>query len=267
MAKKRRKGEQGQGTCVYCGQVRPITDDHVFPQVIFHVLDDQMITVPACQACQQIKSLGDRDLRNFMLMDIGGSQHPDAEDMTAKMLRHTNVRFRNWIQKQIANAEEIDLVTEDGLIVGKASSFEFDMQRIEVAQAMTVRGLYFRETGSALPPDCPIHVQHVPWYAAPKFVSNMNRVAPTRFQTRGNNVASWGYNKIADGDDYDTAWQVFYNNWVVFLTTTGRTAIASRDGRTAFDAKQQLRTLTVRGLRRRVVVPRDLNGKPLILPQ
>ena len=48
---KKKKGEQKQGTCVYCGTEGPITDEHVFPEVIFHELDDNMVIVPACDAC------------------------------------------------------------------------------------------------------------------------------------------------------------------------------------------------------------------------
>lgn len=149
MGKKRRKGEQRQGICVYCGKAGLITDDHVFPKAIFHQLDQAMITVAACFLCNQIKSLGDGDLRNYIVMDLGGSQHPDAEAMAEKMLRESNVRLRAWLRKQITNAGEADLVTEDGILVGTAATFDFNMDRIMVAQELTVRGLFFHEKREA----------------------------------------------------------------------------------------------------------------------
>lgn len=188
MGKKRRKGEQRQGICVYCGKAGLITDDHVFPKAIFHQLDQAMITVAACFLCNQIKSLGDGDLRNYIVMDLGGSQHPDAEAMAEKMLRESNVRLRAWLRKQITNAGEADLVTEDGILVGTAATFDFNMDRIMVAQELTVRGLFFHEKRLALPFDCPIDVQHVPWQAAPNLVRDLNTAAPTRIQTKGNNA-------------------------------------------------------------------------------
>ncbi len=78
MGKRRKKGERREGTCAYCLKEGPITVDHVFPHTIFLVLDEQMVTVPACDECQRVKSLGDADLRNFITLDIAGSQHPDA---------------------------------------------------------------------------------------------------------------------------------------------------------------------------------------------
>lgn len=87
MGKKRKKGEQRQGVCVYCGREGPITRDHVFPQAIFLVLDKEMITVPVCESCQQVKSLGDRDLQVFANVDVWGGQHPDAPMMLKKSSR------------------------------------------------------------------------------------------------------------------------------------------------------------------------------------
>lgn len=267
MSKKRKKGEQRQGTCIYCGRAGLITSDHVFPQAIFHLLDEHMITVPACDRCQQIKSLGDRDLRNYIVMDIGGSQHPDAPALVEEMLKESNVRLRNWLRKQIDNSEEVDLVTEDGIIVGKASTFDFNMNRIMVAQEMTVRGLYFYEKGVTLPLDCPVDVQYIPWQAAASLVKNLSAAAPTRIQTKGENTASWGYNTLAGGNQFDTVWQVFYNNWVLFMITTGQAAISTREHREAFRANQSIRPQKISNGRRQILVPRDPEGRPMIPPQ
>lgn len=79
MGKMRRKGEQRQNLCVYCGKAGLITDDHVFPKAIFRQLDNEMITVPACFLCNQTKSLDDCDLRNYIVMDLGGS-HSGKDD-------------------------------------------------------------------------------------------------------------------------------------------------------------------------------------------
>lgn len=266
MSKKRKKREQRQGTCVYCGKDGPITHDHVFPRAIFE-LDEDMITVPACDSCQQIKSLGDRDLRNFTIMDIGGSQHPDAESMTEQMLKECNVRLRNWLRTQINGAEEVDLVTEDGIIVGMASTFDFNMDRIMVAQEMTVRGLYFYEEGVALPIDCPIDVQYVPWHAAPSLVKNLSTAAPTRIQSKGNNTVWWASNLIADGGEFDTAWQICYNNWVLFMITTGQAAVSTRQHRETFRANQSKRPRGMVTERKQLLVPRDPEGRPMIPPQ
>jgi hypothetical protein len=200
-------------------------------------------------------------------MDIGGSQHPDAPALVEEMLKESNVRLRNWLRKQIANAEEVDLVTEDGIIVGKASTFDFNMDRIMVAQEMTVRGLYFHEKGVLLPFDCPIDGQYIPWHAAPSLVKNLSAAAPTRIQNKGNNTVWWASNLIADGGEFATAWQICYNNWVLFMITTGQAAVSTREHRETFRANQAKRPQTMSTGRRQLLVPGDPEGRPMIPPR
>jgi hypothetical protein len=267
MSKRRKKGEQRQGTCVYCGKEGPITDDHVFPQVIFLVLDEQMVTVPACAECQQIKSLGDRDLRNFVIMDIGGSQHPDAVQMAERMLKESNVRLRTWLRKQLDSAKDVDLVTDTGVIVGKAIEFPFNTDRIMVAQEMTVRGLYYHDKGEMLPPDCPIDVQHIPWHAAPEFIQRMSAATSIRPKVKGKNTAWWSSHPLEGFPDDTTAWFICYNNWVLFFGTTGDAALSVRRQRETRRGQQADEADGGNDNPRRLVVPRDPQGRPMIPPQ
>ncbi len=264
MGKKRKKGEQRQGVCVYCGSDGLITVEHVFPKTIFLVLDKEMITVPACGSCNQIKSLGDGDLRNFIIMDVFGGEHPDAPAMLEKLLRKSNVRLRNWLQRQLVEAEDVELVTEGGIIVGNLSRIEFNGDRINVAQEMTVRGLYYHEFGVALPVDCPVDVQHVPWNAAPALVSGLDKAAPAGIRTKGNTTVWWKHNAIEGGEPTDTVWQICYNNGVVFLISTGRAAEMVRVRREAMEAKRNQEGHTSRTRIQQIVVPPGLDGRPII---
>lgn len=252
--------------CVYCGSEGPITRDHVFPQTIFLVLDKQMITVPACDSCQQVKSLGDRDLPVYSTIDVWGGQHPDAPLMLERILKKSSVRFRLWMQKELAQSEEVDLVTDDGIIVGTITAFRFNMDRIIRAQEMTIRGLFFHEYGVALPVDCPIDVEHVPWNAAPALVSGLAKAAPSPISTKGNTTVWWKQNGMSGGEPTDTVWQVCYNNGVLFLIATGQTAISIRKRREAIQAKLSAQGQGISGVRRRIVVPRGPDGRPMIPP-
>lgn len=118
----------------------------------------------------------------------------------------------------------------------------------------------------ALPFDCPIDVQHVPWQAAPNLVRDLNTAAPTRIQTKGNNAVWWGYNSFDGGNEFDTIWQVCYNDWVLFLVATGRAALHMRGLRDAFRAIPSGHPRSAVGGREQIVVPRDLQGRPMIPP-
>jgi hypothetical protein len=267
MGGNRKKGQQRQGICTYCGAEGLVTDDHIFPKVIFLELDQDMVTVPTCEPCNQHKSLGDRDLRNYILLDVGGSQHPDAVGLTERMLRESNVRLRSWVRRTVDEAEEIDLVTDDGIIVGRALSFDFNIDRIITSQEMVARGLYFHETGQRLPPECPVVAERVPWNASPRFVQNLNSRAPTAVRSRGNNTVWWGYNTIAEAEPQDTVWQVCYHNWVLFFIATGLAAICAREVQQAAEARRQIRGGLLLTERNQLVVSRDPDGRPIIPPQ
>jgi hypothetical protein len=262
----RKKGERKQGTCVYCGKAGLITHDHVFPQVIFLELDKQMITVPACDDCQQIKSLGDRDLRTLIVMDVGGSQHPDALALVARMLDESNIRLRLWMQKTIETAAEADLVTETGIIVGKVLEFDFNKDRVMVSQGMTVRGLYYHEKGEMLPTDCPVDVEYIPWQIAPRFIQQASAVTKIELKTKGNDVAMWSSHPVPNFDD-STAWFICYNNWVLFFATTHTAAAWRRRQRESAFERANQPTDAPSTARRRIVAPRDLQGRPIIPPQ
>ncbi len=145
MTAHRKKGEQRRGARVYCGAAGSITRDHPFPEVIFLGLDDNMITVPSYAAYQQTKDGGDGDLRNVIILDIGGRRHPGALAMAERMLKERNVRLRNWLRKRRESMRSVDLVTDTGVIVDQTATFEFDTARIVAAREMVVRGLYFRD--------------------------------------------------------------------------------------------------------------------------
>ncbi len=226
-----------------------------------------MITVPACESCQQMKSLGDRDLQVFANLDVWGGQRPDAPMMLEKILRKANVRFRNWVQRELAQSEDVDLITEDGIIVGTITPLGFNTDRILVAQKMTVRGLFFHEYHTALPVDCPIDVEHVPWNAAHALVSGLDKAAPSRITTKGNTTVWWRHNAYESGAPTDTVWQICYNNGVLFLVSTGQAALTIKERREALLAKHQAQGQAVSGVRRQVVVPRGPDGRPIIPSQ
>lgn len=53
--------------CYICGEVRKPTRDHVFPRCLFvSPLPQEMLTAPACEACQQSIQPDEEVFRNFV---------------------------------------------------------------------------------------------------------------------------------------------------------------------------------------------------------
>jgi hypothetical protein len=127
----RKKREQRQGTCVYCGAVGPITSDHVFPELLFEQLDPHMVTVPACKPCNALKRGADEDLGLYVALDIGGSRRPYALALARKLISHErNSRRRRWLARAMAEAVDVDLERDNGIIVGRVARGEFNSDRI-----------------------------------------------------------------------------------------------------------------------------------------
>ena len=67
------------GTCVYCGKIRTITDDHIPPSSIFaKPKPNNLITVPSCHYCNQGSSKDDEYFRLTLTIRKDVSQHPDV---------------------------------------------------------------------------------------------------------------------------------------------------------------------------------------------
>jgi len=222
--RKRRKGEQKQGTCVYCGKFGDITDDHVFPRNLFLVKDDQMVTVPACDRCQQIKELGDRDLWIFSTLDMGGSQHPDMLEQLVKIYEY-NERTAAWLERSFAEAEEVPLVTQAGLLIGTGLTFPFNQQRMLRTVGMMVRGAYYKETKHILPPETPVHAQYIPFHHTSSVLGQFGAIRQKDPVVKGNHIAFWSPYFPVDSDPVTSGWVFNFNDWVTFLGTSGNLAV------------------------------------------
>ncbi|CAA9573284.1 MAG: hypothetical protein AVDCRST_MAG49-3865 [uncultured Thermomicrobiales bacterium] len=257
---KRQKGEQRRGTCVYCGKEGPITRDHVVPQTLFLVKDEQMLTVPSCSECQQEKARGERDLRNYCNLEIGGSMHPDAEAHLGKMIDSANVRARNGMRKALQAAEEVILVDEADNEVGRALDVDFSTDRMLKSLEFVFRGLYYAAVGQRLPDDSPVEVTVVPWAIFPSFMRTIGAMRQEAPAVKGDLVAWWSRLGPLDAGAETTAWVLCVNDGVGFFGTTGEMAIIERRRKEEDVAKAP----AVREGPRRVRVPRAPDGRLLI---
>jgi hypothetical protein len=84
-----KKGKRKVGECAYCGELRKISKEHVIPLCLFkRPYPPRMITVPACDQCNNKKSLDDDFLRDLITTDLYGSQSPIAQEiLKGKVLR------------------------------------------------------------------------------------------------------------------------------------------------------------------------------------
>lgn len=141
--------------CVYCGALNPETNDHVPPRGLFaKPRPSTLISVPCCFKCNNNSSNDDEYFRNTIALKKEVFEHPDVQGILPNIFRGLSnpkqTRFKNAFLNSI---EEIDVKTKAGIYLGKKASYNVDKNRLCKVAERIVKGLYWKDNGSAIPPD------------------------------------------------------------------------------------------------------------------
>lgn len=224
------KRKQHNGICTYCGSEGPVTKDHVFARTLFLTRTENMITVPACQACHSTKNVGEEALRTFVNTEINGSQHPDALQHLEKAARATQ-RKQSRIGRAIVERSYIqDYITGAGIYLGPVVAVPTDDFREVILTTVkyVIRGLYFHETGNRLPVATPVEAAYLEPDRIQTVFKGLQQIPNTHIEMKGNHVAGWVSWRFPDSP-LSTQWLLGFNNRVFFLGWTGTLAEGRRE--------------------------------------
>jgi hypothetical protein len=131
MASKKRS--KPKPMCVYCGVNPAVTGDHVVPKCLFlRPLPQDLVVVPACEACNRDKSKDDTYLRDALVMDYQGSESPIARTLfDTKVKRSAKRNSSDVVRAAMTRARFIPHITPGGLYLGEVPSFDLDPIRME----------------------------------------------------------------------------------------------------------------------------------------
>lgn len=244
-----------------------MTRDHVFPQSVFIDLDLQMITVQACDSCQRLKGLGDKDLRNLITLDLQTSHMPEADTLRKNWVKSMSVRERIWLERMLARAQEIDITDENGIVVSQAIEGDFEQSRIIGSHRMAVRALYSIEYEKPLPCNFPTHVQRIPWSIAGSLVSSLSKKVHFAIKQRGIDVVWWAQFQVEDEDEFSTVWFICYYDQILLLGATGNAALHLESQEETRRVLEEARMGIGLILPRRLVAPRNVDGTLAIPPR
>ncbi len=140
--------------CAYCGVVVQKNDntrddyetrDHVLPTTLYlRPLPDNMITVPACHACNNELSHHEDYLRDFLVMDIAASGNRTAMALLTTAVRSSIGQKSSdlWKAFQAHGRWEV-MRTPGGLHLGHVQTAPVESERINHVLRMMVRGLFY----------------------------------------------------------------------------------------------------------------------------
>jgi cation transport regulator ChaB len=161
-----KKGQRKIGECVYCGRNSPLTKDHVIPRSLFvSPFPPNLITVPCCEQCNNLKSRDEDYLRDLLTTDIYANTHPIAENIFKdKVARSARRNSSEFAHKVVTSARSEPFYTRGGVYLGNVVAIPVDEIRMTGIFTRIVRGLYYEARKQRIPDNYIFKVwRYQPW--------------------------------------------------------------------------------------------------------
>jgi hypothetical protein len=147
MARRRNRS----ASCVYCGS-KADTRDHVPPKNLFSVRPSNLITVPACDACNQAAKKDDEYFRLALSVRADTGDLPDVQGNMPKIFGGLKrPEAHGFARLLLRNVTALDVFSSGGIFLGKAPGFNVSLLRLSRVAGRVVAGLFYHETGVPLP--------------------------------------------------------------------------------------------------------------------
>lgn len=139
------KKKSETGICTYCGEVGPITKDHIPPQSLFGIpRPSDLITVPACLECNQKAARDDEYFKQIILLRHETYEHPVARKALPSVYRSPQRPNARGMKSALFKVvHKVDLYTPAGVFVGQTGVFAVSTPRIVAVIERIARGIFF----------------------------------------------------------------------------------------------------------------------------
>ena len=148
------------GVCTYCGEMKPLTDDHVPPRLLFpQPYPINMWTVPACYDCNQSFQKDDEYFRVWLTIANRNKGRASREKLLGKVIRGLHRPQSQRLLLSLYNQSRlIDVGSSGGIHLMGQPAIDLEGSRISRAVERIVKGLFFRVIGYRLPDEQEIRV-------------------------------------------------------------------------------------------------------------
>ena len=163
MKKKKRKRK---GTCVYCGKIGPVTDDHIPPSGLFpKSYPHKLITVPSCDDCNKGASKDDEYFRLSLTVVEDSKGHAGRDAVFPSVLRSlSKPEAKGFSDASWNDIRVVERFSPMEISLGPGQLHYASVERMDKVVVRIMKGLVFIESGKRLPDDCvvrPIHFSRV----------------------------------------------------------------------------------------------------------
>lgn len=144
--------------CAICGTNEATTKDHIPPKSLYPTPRDNDInlnTVPACKACNNGASSDDEVFKVLVGIDTG--EHQGSPQKIIDSLAKT-ISKNGRVARQIFASNERIYTKLNGPLLEPAVAVTFDFEQYERVINRIICGLYWMETGRAMPSEATVQV-------------------------------------------------------------------------------------------------------------
>jgi hypothetical protein len=206
--------------CVYCNERLATTRDHVLSKALFPTLSDNMITVPVCFECNQAKSRDETLLRDMLVTDLNGYEHPAAQELFKGKVKRAIGRN----QSELARAARSDAYRQfvfdsKGLYLGDRLAVPVERGRIDGVLAMMVRGLLFHLTKQHIPQNYVFTANLMDAAKSEETIKNFVLLPHQGSYSWGDGVCECIFTQASD-NPATTMWLLRFYRGVLFLVDT-----------------------------------------------
>ncbi|MGB7070657.1 MAG: hypothetical protein WBD22_14285 [Pyrinomonadaceae bacterium] len=216
MARKKKK----VGTCVYCGETRELTREHVIARCLFPgPLPSNIVLVPVCDPCNQEKAKHDDYLRDMLAVDVDTSKSNEAQTLlTGKVFRSAETNRSQVMRAAKSNGKFESIYSKGGIYLGQGYSFPIDGQRVNHIFSLIIRGLYYTTTSRLLPQDCEFEVRRLSSSEFNEIWKKLEKVGYNGpYHLEG--VLTCIFNYAAEEPAVSHWWLWFYDSVCVYVST------------------------------------------------
>jgi hypothetical protein len=198
------------GECVYCGQVRDLTSDHVPPRCLFSKPRPALVTVPCCHDCNSEFGKYDEYFRLAITTGIDRQTFPKENADSVRAINNLNRPESQRFARRMLK----DYTPNPGRL-------KIDKERVKIVLYRITRGLFFyhRQVRMVEPMAFEFRMVDEGLKVNESGRQRINRLRES-MTTIGAGVFRYSFESFLEPDPFGTAWLMqFYDHKTFFCVT------------------------------------------------
>jgi hypothetical protein len=200
--------------CVYCGERKARTIDHVISKCLFPSSYNKkdVITVPCCSECNKSFSLDEEYFRNFICSISSESSENASILFNTKIIKSIQRRPQiGW--KFFSRMKLVDVYTKNGIYIDQKTQIsipEEDRKRYFNVLDKYIKGLFFYEFKKILPKN--FKIDH--FFGTKELLNNFKLIK--KWNLSNEEIFIYGYNFVPG--NYESIWITIFYRSVFFVS-------------------------------------------------